>query len=442
MNRSKKIRVLFINRSYWPDTEATGQLLTALCEDLASEFEIEVISGRPNHTNDRFRASTVGIIRCKGVTIQRVLHTRFPKSSSIGRILNLMTFTASAFLATLWRSPRPDIVITETDPFFLPLLGRFIQWRYRIPFVAYLQDIYPDIAIALGKAKEGRLTKTLRNLLVSSYNKADRVVVLCNDMKTRCIQNGVQEEHIDIIPNWADCRQIYPIKENNEFRKQHQLDGKFVVMYSGNLGMAHLLDPILDAAVELKSHPEIVFLFIGEGVQKERLRKRVAELGLNNVRFLGYQPEEFLKQSLSAADIQIVSMLPEVKGCLMPSKLYGVLASGTAVLSISPRDSDLSQLIISEDVGLVCDPNPSETLNRRMVEAIRGMATNPDFTRQQGVRGRALCLEQFDRHQQVARFAEILRKAGRVSIPETSRAAAAAPTAKTKRQYPVLTQGK
>lgn len=441
MNRSKKLRVLFINRSYWPDTEATGQLLTALCEDLASEFEVEVISGRPNHTKERFRASTVGIIRCKGVTIQRVLHTRFPKSSSIGRILNLITFTVSAFLATLWRNPRPDIVVTETDPFFLPLLGRFIQWRYRIPFIAYLQDIYPDIAVALGKAKEGRLTRTLRHLLVSSYNKADRVVVLCHDMKKRCIKNGVQEQRIEIIPNWADCKQVYPIKDENLFRKQHGLEDKFVVMYSGNLGMAHLLDPILDAAKALESHPDIVFLFIGEGVQKERLRKLAEDRGLHNVRFLGYQPEEFLKQSLSAADIQIVSMLPEVKGCLMPSKLYGVLASGTAVLSISPRDSDLSQLIMSEDVGLVCDPHPPETLNKRMIETIHGMATNPDFTRQQGMRGRKLCLERFDRHQQVARFAEILREADGISSQEPIHSTTAGSSAESIRHQPVFAQG-
>jgi len=410
MNGFQKPRILFINRSYWPDSEATGQLLTSLCEDLAQEFDVEVIAGRPNHEQEQFNASTVGVVRRRGVTIHRVLHTRFPKSSWIGRLLNLTTFTASAFLTSLWRSPRPDLVVTETDPFFLPILGRFLKWRYRIPFIAYLQDVYPDIAIALGKAGDGKLTQALRKTLVNCYNNADQVVVLSEDMKARCVKNGVAASQFTIIPNWADCDQIRPIKQRNQFREKYGLEEKFVVMYSGNLGLAHMLEPIIDAANNLKDQPEVVFVVIGEGVQKVRLQQLAEARGLQNVLFLSYQPREFLEHSLSAADVQIVSMLPEVKGCVMPSKLYGVLASGTSVLSLAPADCDLSRLVNSEELGAVCDPSPAETVSARLSESIRLLASDPELVRQQGLRGRALCLEEYDRPLQVKRFTQLLQR--------------------------------
>ncbi len=165
----------------------------------------------------------------------------------------------------------PDVVVTETDPFFLGLLGKRLK-KKGSRFIAYLQDIYPDIAVACGKAKEGFLIKKLRRWLFGAYAAADRVVVLSRDMQERCIENGVLRERIRVIPNWSDVENLYPIKEGNAFRREHQLDDKFVVMYSGNMGVPHLLEPVLDAAERLKNEPDIEFLFVGGGVQKRRSR--------------------------------------------------------------------------------------------------------------------------------------------------------------------------
>ncbi len=405
-----KPRILFINRSYWPDTEATGQLLTSLCEGLTDDYEVEVLAGSPNHVQNKKIAATVGMVRRHGVVIQRVSHTRFSKSSWLGRLLNLISFTVAAFLAILWRRPKPDLIITETDPFFLPLLGQFAKWWHGVPFVAYLQDIYPDVAISVGKAKEGTVTRFLRRKLVAACNQADRVVVLSEDMKERCIANGVRHPLIDIIPNWADCNLIRPVKVDNEFRKQHLLHDKFVVMYSGNLGMVHLLDPILDAAVQLRNDSRITFVFIGEGVQKSKLMRQAADQELTNVRFFTYQPREYLSHSLSAADIQIISMLPTAKGCIVPSKLYGILAAETAVLSLCPTDSDVSRLVEKEDVGVVCDPEPSETLATRLATTIRRMADHSESVQKQGQRGRRLCFKEFDRPLQIRRFSSVMNR--------------------------------
>ncbi|MCA9079894.1 MAG: glycosyltransferase family 4 protein, partial [Planctomycetaceae bacterium] len=339
-----KPRVLFLNRSYWPDTEATGQLLTDLSQDLSQDFQVSVLVGLPNHVTGEVATTKAGRDEHAGVEILRVRHTRFPKHNFVGRILNLVTFSLMALLRGLWLPNRPDIVITETDPFFLPLVGRLLKWRYGCRFVAYLQDIYPEVAIAVGKVQEGFITRMLRWLLVGAYRRADRVIVLSQDMRTLCERNGVPTEKIVVLPNWVDTTSIKPRTEENAFRHQHGTD-RFLVMYSGNLGVGHVLTPIIDAAEQLRDFPDVHFLMIGEGQQKARLEQLAREKNLENIIFLPYQPRETLSDSLSAADLHLVSIRPEVVECLMPSKLYGVLAAGVPMIVLAPCDCELAQIV-------------------------------------------------------------------------------------------------
>src|SRR5262249_39539950 len=174
----------------------------------------------------------------------------------------------SAFFA-----PRPDAIVVETDPFLLPILGRALAWRHRSRLVVYLQDIYPDVAIALGKVREGAFTRFLRRWLFAIYRGAGRVVVLGEDMRDVLTRSGVPTDRISVMPNWADTTRVYPIRENNAFRRRENLDGKFVVMYSGNMGLCQSLDDVLDAAARLRARTEILFLMVGDGASRSRLHK-------------------------------------------------------------------------------------------------------------------------------------------------------------------------
>lgn len=401
-----KQRVLFINRSYWPDTEATGQLLTELCEGLADDFEVAVLAGQPNHVQGQVTSVNCGPEYRNQVRVERVLHTRFSKASFIGKAINLVTFTLAAFQATLFRQ-RPTVVVTKTDPFLLLLLGRWLKWRYLCRLVTYLQDIYPDVAVSVGKIREGLLTKTLRAWIVRACKSADVVVVPGEDMKARCIANGIPAESIRVLHNWADCDRIVPHKSANRFREEQHLADRFVVMYSGNMGMAHLLTPILDVAKQFRQDDRFLFVFVGEGVQKKELMEQARINGLRNVRFCSYQPKEFLAHSLSAADVHLVSVRPEVYDCVMPSKLYGVLASGTAVLALAPLQSEVSQIIREHDLGAVCDPLDDD-LAQQIAAQLQKMVDSPERTIQQGERARSVCLERFDRAPQIQRFSDLL----------------------------------
>lgn len=365
-------RVLFINRSYWPDVEATGQLLTELCEDLAKEgFAVSVLAGQPNHVTDASQTyHRSGVQRRNGVDIYRVRHTRFNKSSMFGKSLNLVSFT----LAATWQSffiPRHEVIAVESDPFLLAVLGGLIRrWRDS-RFIMYIQDVYPDVAIEIGKIKRnGFTTRIVRYLLSRAYDRADQIVALSHCMRRRLVRNGAHPDKICVIPNWADLDRIVPLKRNNLLRQRQNIDDKFVVMHSGNMGLTQQLDDLVAVAEELLDRNEILFLLVGDGASRPRLQRIVEEKQLPNVKFLPYQPAEDLANTLSAANLHVVSMHKNISGCLAPSKFYGIMASGTPVLAIAPADTDLHMTVESEELGITAKPGDITSIKRAILEAV------------------------------------------------------------------------
>jgi glycosyltransferase involved in cell wall biosynthesis len=410
-------RILVLNRSYWPDAEATGQLLAELCEDLVEEFEPTVIAGQPNQNPAGVSCRSWGVDRHNGVAIRRVPHLKLGKKSLCGRALNMLTYLAGALAVALCVS-RPAAVVVETDPFLLPIIGRWLQWRHRCRLIVYLQDIYPDVAVALGKVRDGWFTRTLRRWLFSIYRSADRVIVLGDDMRKILTDAGIPSERISVLPNWADTTKIYPIRQANSFRIREQLDGHFVVMYSGNLGLCQGLDDVLEAAGRLRDRRDILFLLIGDGASRARLEQRAREDRLDNVRFLPYQPHSELAHSLSAADLHLVPLDARVTGCLVPSKLYGILAAGVPALVVAEEHCEASRVVESSSTGKTVSPGHPELL----AEAIAWFADHRAELREMGSRARLLAEREYDRQIATNRFARLLHETISGGAPDSIQA--------------------
>jgi len=389
-----------MNRSYWPDAEATGQLLTELCEELATET---VICGQPNSNPESVSFERRGVEIRNGVSICRVGHTQFNKSSTIGRCINLISFLLLASIAA-FRVPRPELVITQTDPFLLPLTGKLLKRFRGSKLLVYLQDIYPDIAIAVGKIHEGWLTRLLRHALHSCYRVSDRVVVLSRDMRDLLVEQGLPGEKVSQLTNWVDTNQIYPIKDGNEFRARENLNDKFVVMHSGNMGMSQRLEDVLAAAELLKDRDDIIFLMVGGGARMDELKSIASNKHLHNVRFLPYQPKHELATSLSAADLHLVSSDDDAIRCLMPSKIYGILASGTPMVAIVRSDSELADIVKQEGLGECVIPRDPQAICR----AVMAMDSDRAELEFMGVRARKLAERRFDRLTCTAQFAAVV----------------------------------
>lgn len=404
----RRPKLLFLNRSYWPDVEATGQLLTELCENLSADFEVSVVAGKPNQlSNPETDLNWSEVSRHRSVTIHRINHWQLSKRHMVTKALNYLSFVR-ATRRQLRTVPAPDVVIFETDPFLLPFEAARLQRRTGCRMVGYLQDIYPDVAVALGKIPNNWVIRRLRQSLFSVYRQCDRMIVLSEDMKRLLIEGGVESHRIHIVPNWADLTQIKPIpKEQNLFRARHQIGDRFLVMYSGNLGLTQRLEEFVDAARQLQGDRGILFAFVGQGSQKSTLQSLVQSERLTNVRFFDYQPKSELAHSLSAADLHLVPLTKELSQCLMPSKLYGILASGRPYLTNAVPESELHQLTIRHQVGLTVPPGNTSAI----AESVRNAARNPEALQRMGVNGRVLAETQYSAEASMEQFRSVVRAA-------------------------------
>lgn len=394
------MRLLFLNRSFWPDLEATGQLLTELCVDLSRCHDVTVVAGPSYHLPPAgaalWQRDAIG-----SVQILRTWGTRFSKERLSARLVNLGSYYLLAAVGAL-RLPRPDVVIAETDPPLLGLLGSALKARWRCAFVYYCQDIYPDITDVSGALRNPLLLALLARANRRAYASADRIVVLGDDMRRRLLQKGVATEKITVLPNWVDCDAIRPLA-SNPFRAQ--FGDAFVVMYSGNLGLSQQLETLLDAARQLRDDKRVLFVFIGEGARKAWLQESARRDGLHNVRFFPYQPKERLSESLGAADLHLIPLQAGAAGCLVPSKVYGILAAGRPFVAMMEDGTDVAALAREFRVGFVSPPGNVS----RLVEAIHEAVANPAELAAMGSRARALAEQRFHRPLLTQQFAALMQ---------------------------------
>jgi colanic acid biosynthesis glycosyl transferase WcaI len=396
------LHLTFFNRCYWPDSEATGQLLTELAEFLAPRHSVRVVVGQPNFAESNADFVTLGTQSRNGVEINRLQHSQIPKDKKFGRIRNLVSFTLavrkwlrtsrSANSSTPLHPNNRPIWICETDPFLLPLVVGPAARRRGARVIYYLQDIYPDVAVALGVTKNSIPIRTLRQQLKKQYNSADHIIVLDDDMKSRLANWSVDEHRMSVIPNWMDCSTVRPIKEKNPLRDQWGLHGKFVLMHSGNMGMTQNLHVLVDAMKRTDTPHQCQLLLVGNGAKRAELERQAA--GARNVLFQDYQPREKLAESLSVADLHVVSMDAAITGCLAPSKLYGILASASPVLAIVPKDNSVWKLVTENRLGWCVDPGNTQGIIDAVNDAI---SLDHAQMSEMGLRGRYLAETLFDK---------------------------------------------
>lgn len=341
--------ILFLNRVYPPADGATGQLLAELATALVQRgHRVTVVTAEPG--TGRKPSEPVD-----GVRIERVRGLPFTRASHWRRALSYL----SLYPALLWRAlrlPRVDVVVTLTDPPLLLLLGVLLKIFKGSRHIHWAQDLYPELAEEMKVLPPGGLiARTLRGLSTGGLRHADRVIAVGRCMKARLVARGLNPSAIEVIPNWGHGGDLDDVSHGASlFRAGHQLDGRFVVMYSGNLGLAHPFEAMLDAAERLReSHPAALFLFVGSGPRLPWVQEQVRRRHLHNVRFLPFQPKEKLAHSLAAADLHLASMEHELCGLVVPSKVYGVMAAGRPCVFLGPEECEAARFILRHGCGSV-----------------------------------------------------------------------------------------
>jgi colanic acid biosynthesis glycosyl transferase WcaI len=320
---------------------------------------VEVVTSRQRYDDAPARLPALETMR--GVTVRRVWSTRFGRNFLPGRALDYATFYASAFLALLRRANSETTIVALTDPPLISVVAAVAAMLRRAPLVNWTQDLFPEVAEALGM----RSLRILRGVRNWSLRRARANVALSQPMAAR-LPNAV------VIANWADAA-LRPINTPH---------ARFVAGYSGNLGRAHDVRTMLEAMRGLRDDETIEFLVTGGGAQLDTIRNE----RLPNVRFAPYSPREELSESLSASDAHLVTLQPSLEGLILPSKFYGILAVGRPVIFVGSAEGELARIIREHDCGIVIEPGDGLGLAR----CIRELAANRERARAMGRRGRSL----------------------------------------------------
>ncbi|MEO2223854.1 glycosyltransferase family 4 protein [Priestia megaterium] len=358
-----KKKIVFVINYFYPDLASTGQLMTELCTELQKDFDITVIAAQPGYAGETTKSNKrFEIDKLEDIKIVRIRLPRVDKTSKASRIKYIIAYFLYAIIALL-KEKNLNIIYTISQP---PVLGGLIGTIGKLfkksKHLYNIQDFNPEQAAAVNYSNK-LIFEVARKIDKINCQFADKVVVVGNDMaqtlKDRFSNKGKLPPY-EVINNWTNEKEIVPLgKENmqvNNFIIKHNLKNKFVVMYSGNIGLYYDLENLIKVTKEFKHIDNLAFVFIGEGAVKQKLQDFTTENNISNVLFLPYQSKDFIKYSLNVADLHLVVNQKGIKGVSVPSKIYGVMAAGKPILGVLEQGSEAQRLIEESDCGKVVEP--------------------------------------------------------------------------------------
>lgn len=384
-------KVILISQVFYPDEVAVSNLLTKLFGKLVSNHGIsaKVWCAQPSYTT-RVRQPSEAIYQ--GVGISYLTSTNFPKSKMLGRLLNVFTFSFSVFFRLLFHRGK-EIVMVHTTPPFLAIIVIFIARLKGLKVVYVLMDIFPDGLIRLGKASPyNPLVWLWKRWHKNALRHSSQIVTIGRDMAewVRSEVPSINDKRLSVIPIWQDEMLISPKPwVENPFVSRNGLEGKFVVQFSGNMGLWNDMETIGKAV--RAGIPGVMFMFIGDGIRRGELLNSIGNDNPDNAIFLPFLSNEEYAYSVTACHCGLVTLRMEAVGMAVPSKIIGILAAGIPVLAVSPDDSELARIVKENGCGLVVKPGDVE----KLVSSILFLRDNEAVRTQMGRNARAAFEEKY-----------------------------------------------
>lgn len=349
---------IYILTEYFPPSfAATGQLLEELSDSLKDQFDIEVVTCKRNSDTE---------YKKKDYRVKRLFSFGLNKNNKIGRAINGILFFVLSFFHILFKSKRSILLIVSNPP-FLSFLGYIFHKLRRQRFVYLIHDQYPEIAVNLGYLKsDSFLVRLWKKINKRIFSTSAYTVVLGERMgeKIKEFYPDIKNRfNLVVIPNWADETKLFPLDNKNELKDRFGLKNKFVIQYSGNIGLFHNTEKIIELAQLLKNNNEIVFQIIGQGGKKEALIKLVDEKKLDNVKFFDYVKKEDLNESLNGCDLSLITLSDKAYNLAVPSKFQGIIACGIPIIGIMDENNDVGEEIAKSSLGYI-STNVEELANK------------------------------------------------------------------------------
>lgn len=393
-----KKHLLVYAHYFYPDVASTGQLLTEVCESLTEDFNVTVICVVPSYTGkikDEYKNNRFYYENYKGMNLIRVRVPEFNKGSKFSRIKNIVVYFLNSIFAT-FKVKNVDVIFTISQPPVLGgMLGRIGKSIKKCKFIYNIQDFNPEQVEAVGYFKNKFILNVAKVLDNGNIKKADKILLVGTD-QFETLENRKREfkEKGILINNWTDDKNIYPLEENSkdilDLKRKYKLDNKFIIMYSGNLGLYYDLENIIKIAKNFQEYKDLAFVFAGEGAIKTKLENYKKKNSLENVYFLPYQPKDKLNISLNMGDIHFVVNSKGIKGVSVPSKLYGVMAAGKPVLGVLEEGTEARIIIEKSNCGICTEPGNY----KEIIDIIKKVHTDDKILKEYGVNSRKY-LEQY-----------------------------------------------
>ncbi len=420
MGNPQKKKLLIYAHYYTPDVASTGQILQDMAEGMRDDFDVTVICTVPSYTgiiSPDYKERKLYKEEINGVKVLRVPVPEFTKSSKKSRIKNLLAYFFEARKATKEVGSQDYVFTISQPPIMGGMLGVYGKKKLRAKMVYCIQDFNPEQIEATGYIKLKPLMNVARWLDNRSCRKSDLVITVGRDLVEtlkRRFSGKTVPRHV-MINNWIDEKEIYPLSVDNpgvvEFKRQYGLEGKFIIMYSGNIGLYYDLEGLIKVIERFKeAHTpdgrEVAFAFVGAGSVLDKLVFYVKEHGMDNTVFIPYQNKADLIFSLNAGDVHWCVNAKGIKGVSCPSKYYGLAAAGKPILGVLEMGSEVCCLIEETEGGLVCEPGDYVQIEKNIAWFIERAGS--EELAQMGERSRAYLVEHLTKDVSIRKYKEAI----------------------------------
>ncbi|MEE8154739.1 MAG: glycosyltransferase family 4 protein [Phycisphaerales bacterium] len=404
-NQKPTKTLLILSQVYPPDPTSVGQHIADVAEAMAKRgYNVLVLTANRGYNDPSVKYASKELR--DGVNVRRLPLSSFGKRSILLRLLGQGSFVVQCIVRGLFVG-RLSCLLVSTSPPMCSVAALLISIVRRRPVTYWLMDLNPDQMIEMGWIKASSpIVKIFNWFNRRILRRSTGIVALDRFMAERVLRKADVKDKLTVMPPWPHEGHLEVVAhEDNPFRKEHGLDGKFVIMYSGNHSLCTPLRTVLEAALQLQDEPRLVFMFIGDGTGKKEVDDTIAEHQPNNIRSLPYQPLSQIKYSLSAADVHLVVVGPSEVGVRHPCKIYGAMALGRPILLLGPDPCHASDLVDENDLGWHIqhgDVDVAISTIKHMVDQDTGVLA------EMGQRGKKIVNEQLSQDILCTRFCDII----------------------------------
>jgi len=412
------MKLLFITVSFPPDIGPNARIVNEIVQDQAAYgHDVTVLCGMPHHPHmvipPEYRGKLFAREKHGAADVLRTWLYAHPAKTAVGKILSYTSFMFTAVLGGLklrLGGRKFDFIFVISPPLLEGMSGWALGVLFRAPFLFNVQDIYPDIAVDHGVITSPALIKALSWVERFIYRKAAVVSVICEGFRQTLMRKGVPESKLVIVSNWVNTEFYKPGDRMTGFRTENGLVEKdFVVLFAGTIGYSQGLTFMLEAARELQDTPDIKFLIVGTGADKQTLVDYVQEHGLKNVVFHDPVPQARMPEVIATADASLVSLRKGKSTTTIPCKTYEVMASGRPILAAVDEEGDNWELIRTAGGGVHVEPENS----RALASAVRGLHADRAAAAQYGTNGRAHAAAHYSRSQWTRFYHDLFERMAR-----------------------------